>query len=66
MSMTMIERRAANLVHTSVDDCRSSVALEECTEVLQAMLDLMDKRGMKHKTRRRMVARRLAELEVDE
>ncbi|MGE4544192.1 MAG: hypothetical protein AB7D06_08785 [Pedobacter sp.] len=60
--LVMDEKRQsqiAALISTSVDDCRSTIALMDDASLLQAVLDHMDKNNIDGKTRRQVIARRI-------
>jgi hypothetical protein len=52
-----------HLIHTSVDDCRTSV--NRCTDVeyLYAAIAYMDANDIEHKTRRKIIQARIRKLE---
>jgi hypothetical protein len=53
------QRRIRSLIHTSVQDCKTSIALVSDVELLQAVLDKMEQDGIESKSRRQVIERRI-------
>ena len=55
--------RIAALVHTSVEDCRKTIALEKDADLLREILAYMDAEGIEGKSRRQVLQRRIRAIE---
>lgn len=55
--------RISALVHTSVEDCRITIALEKDADLLREILAYMDAQGIEGKSRRQVLHRRIRAIE---
>lgn len=55
--------RISALVHTSVEDCRITIALEKDADLLRETLAYMDAEGIEGKCRRQVLQRRIRAIE---
>lgn len=55
--------RIAALVHTSVEGCRKTIALEKDADLLRGILAYMDAEGIEGKSRRQVIERRIRAIE---
>jgi len=59
------QKRIDNLISTSVDDCRATIAMMDDVDLLHDVLSHMEQNGIEGKTRRLVIARRIRAIKKD-